>query len=171
MIDIGSQNGGGDLRPYRAGGGGRGLASSPILVSARSNVVTRHYGVVPRASDSGSACRRASRRPSVPSQSDRTHSTSPAVEILGPPGQKVGALPHDFLTALFLLCFGHSLVDYPPQGQFLVDGKTVTRLRQALFAVLFIEPLRRSAPALCSSLLAVLISPWRSSSCMARRTG
>ena len=31
--------------------------------------------------------------------------------------------PHDFLTALFLLCFGHSLADYPLQGQFLSDGK------------------------------------------------
>ncbi len=32
-------------------------------------------------------------------------------------------MPHDFLTTLFLLCFGHSLADYPLQGQFLADGK------------------------------------------------
>jgi hypothetical protein len=32
-------------------------------------------------------------------------------------------VPHDFLTVLVLLCFGHSLADYPLQGQFLADGK------------------------------------------------
>ena len=32
-------------------------------------------------------------------------------------------MPHDFLTVLVLLCFGHSLADYPLQGQFLSDGK------------------------------------------------
>src|ERR1700674_1479062 len=48
---------------------------------------------------------------------------SPAVEILRPRGQKGGDVPHDFLTVLVLLCFGHSLADYPLQGQFLADGK------------------------------------------------
>ena len=49
-------------------------------------------------------------------------------------------MPHDFLTALFLLCFGQSLADYPLQGQFLADGKNRHTARQALLALLLIEP-------------------------------
>lgn len=32
-------------------------------------------------------------------------------------------MPHDFILTLFLLCVGHSLADYPLQGQFLAEGK------------------------------------------------
>lgn len=32
-------------------------------------------------------------------------------------------MPHDFITILFLLCVGHSLADYPLQGDFLAQGK------------------------------------------------
>lgn len=42
-------------------------------------------------------------------------------------------MTHDFLPMLFLLCVGHSLADYPLQGDFLAQGKNRNTVIGKLF--------------------------------------